>query len=341
MHPVTEHVVHTDGHTTFYLAAGPDDGPPVIFCHGWPELSISWRHQIACLSGLGFRAIAPDMRGYGRSSVYDRHADYRLETIVADMIGLADALGIERAIWVGHDWGAPVVWSIASHHPERCLGVANLCVPYATLERGLEACLPLIDRSLYPADEYPYGQWDYQAFYEEDFAKAIAPFDANPYNAVKALFRKGSPKGRGKVWRNALIRRQDGWFGGAAEPPDVPRDDDVVSEAELSAYAAALARNGFFGPSSWYMNHGANADYAARAVDGGRLAMPVLFLAARYDYTCECIDSALAEPMRPLCADLTEHVIDSGHWLAQEKPLQVNAALAGWLARRLPEVWPT
>ena len=76
MTTVTEHVVRTGDHTTFYLAAGPVDGPPVIFCHGWPELSISWRHQLACLGSLGFRSIAPDMRGYGRSSVYDRHEDY-------------------------------------------------------------------------------------------------------------------------------------------------------------------------------------------------------------------------------------------------------------------------
>ena len=113
-----------------------------------------------------------------------------------------------------------------------------------------------------------------------------------------------------------------------------------VSEADLSVYAAALTRNGFFGPSSWYMNHERNAAYAESAVDGGRLSMPVLFLAARYDYTCECVDSSLAEPMRELCSDLSEAVIDSGHWMAQEKPVEVNAALVKWLAAKLPGVWP-
>ncbi|MCA8928152.1 MAG: alpha/beta hydrolase [Alphaproteobacteria bacterium] len=337
---VTEHVVRTNGHTTFFLAAGPEDGPPVILVHGWPELSHSWRHQLACLGGLGFRAIAPDMRGYGRSSVYDRHEDYGLRPIVGDLIGLADALDIDRAVWVGHDWGAPAVWSLAAHHPARCHGVANLCVPYGALDRGLEPALPLIDRSVYPEAEFPVGQWEYQRFYEENFAAAIAPFDADPYRAVKALFRSGSAKGLGQASRTAFVRRDGGWFGGADLPPDVPRDAAVVSEADLSVYAAALARTGFFGPSSWYMNHAANAAYAESAAGGGRLAMPVLFLAARYDYTCESVDSRLGEPMRALCADLTERVIASGHWMAQEQPVAVNAALVGWLATRLPQVWP-
>ena len=150
----TEHTVKTDHHTTFYLAAGPNDGPLVVFVHGWPELSISWRHQLPALAALGFRAVAPDMRGYGRSSVYARHDDYAQEHIVRDML---DALGRERAVWVGHDWGSPVVWNIASH-PDRCHAVANLCVPYYTLERGLEHML--VDRVLYPEADYPAGQWE-------------------------------------------------------------------------------------------------------------------------------------------------------------------------------------
>src|SRR5207302_8426613 len=88
---VTEHTTKSARHATFYLASGPEKGTPIIFVHGWPELSISWRHQLPCFAGLGFRAIAPDMRGYGRSSVYARHEDYALEHTVADMIELLDA----------------------------------------------------------------------------------------------------------------------------------------------------------------------------------------------------------------------------------------------------------
>jgi pimeloyl-ACP methyl ester carboxylesterase len=338
--PVTDNVVKTARHTTFYLACGATDAPVIIFVHGWPELSVSWRHQLPCFAALGFRAIAPDMRGYGRSSVYRRHEDYAVECIVEDMQELLQALGREKAIWVGHDWGSPIVWSMASHHPDRCLGVASLCVPY--LARGFvpENLLPLVDRKVYPEAQFPMGQWDYQLFYEESFDKARQAFEADVRNTVKALFRKGRPEGRGQPSRTATIRKDGGWFGGAGKAPDLPIDADVLADADLDAYVAALQANGFFGPDSWYMNHRRNAQFAAKARDGGKLRLPVLFLHGAHDFTCETINSRLAEPMRTDCENLTEVVVPSGHWMAQEKPASVNAAIARWLATRLPETWP-
>jgi len=337
--PVIENVVKTDRHTTFYLSCGAQDAPVIVFVHGWPELSISWRHQLPCFAALGFHCIAPDMRGYGRSSIYARYEEYALEHSVRDMLELLDALGKRKAVWVGHDWGSGVVWSIASHHPERCYGVVNLCVPYIAKGFAPVNVVPLVDREVYPVAEFPVGQWDYQLFYQENFAAATAAFEANVANTVKALFRKGSDAGKRKPWRTASIRRDGGWFGGTGHAPDVPIDPDVLSEESLHAYVAALERNGFFGPDSWYMNHDLNLEYAARSVDGGKITMPALFLHGDYDYTCETIHSRLAEPMRADCADLTEVVVSSGHWMAQEKPVLVNAAIAQWLARRLPDVW--
>jgi pimeloyl-ACP methyl ester carboxylesterase len=335
----TEHTAKTGRHTTFYLAAGPEDGPLVIFVHGWPELSISWRHQLPALAALGFRAIAPDMRGYGRSTVYGRHRDYAQEDIVGDMIELIDHLSRDQAVWVGHDWGSPVVWNVASHHPERCTAVASLCIPYFTLERGLDHTMAMVDRGVYPEKEFPNGQWDYMRHYEENFAEAIAPLDASVCNFLKLAFRKGDPAGEGKPAITASARRNRGLLGGGALP-DVARDADIVSEEDLSIYVAALERNGFYGPSSWYMNHTANADYAKSASDRGYLDMPALFLNARYDYVCECTHSQLAEPMRSYCRNLTELTIRSGHWMAQEKPLEVNAAIAKWLVTSVPGAWP-
>ncbi|MCB1748738.1 MAG: alpha/beta hydrolase [Gammaproteobacteria bacterium] len=328
----------TPRHTTHYLACGPADGPLIVFVHGWPELSLSWRHQLPVFGGLGFRAIAPDMRGYGRSSVYREHADYRQEEVVRDMLDLVDELGRERAVWVGHDWGSPTVWNLARLHPERCHAVANLCVPYFTIENGLDYVVDLVDRALYPAEEYPAGQWDYMRFYEENFARATATFEADPYLTVKLLFRKGDPADAGKPAFTAGVRRQGGWFGPLDRAPDMPRDDDVVSEADLEIYAEALRRNGFFGPDSYYMNHAANAAWTAGKPE--RLSLPVLFLGARYDYVCETATSGLAEPMRARCDHLTEYLVDSGHWMAQEQPQAVNAALARWLAGSVSEVWP-
>ena len=339
--PITEHVARSERHTSFYLSCGAADATPLIFVHGWPELSISWRHQLPGFAALGFRCIAPDMRGYGRSSVYVRHQDYALEHSVADMIELLAALGRDKAVWVGHDWGSPVVWSLGSHHPDRCLGLVNLCVPYLPGGVAPAKTIPLVDRAVYPEAEFPAGQWEYQLFYEENFAKAVSDFEANVTDTVKALFRKGSAAGKGQPSRTAMVRRDGGWFGGAGRAPAVPRDGEVLSEADLSIYAASLRRNGFFGPDSWYMNHTRNIAYAEQARDNGRLSMPVLFLHGAFDYTCETLDSRLAEPMRDHCADLSEVVVRSGHWMAQESPVAVNAALARFLATKLSAIWPS
>src|SRR5208282_2589865 len=169
------------------------DATPIVFAHGWPELSISWREQMPAFAALGFRAIAPDMRGYGRSSVHPRHEDYALEEIVADMVELLETLGAEKAIWVGHDWGSPVVWSIAQHHPQRCHGVGSLCVPYIPEGFAPERIIPLSDRRVYPEDRFPAAQWDYQLFYRENFATACAGFENNIRNTVRTLFRAGDP----------------------------------------------------------------------------------------------------------------------------------------------------
>jgi pimeloyl-ACP methyl ester carboxylesterase len=269
------------------------------------------------------------MRGYGGSSLYHHHADYALRESVQDMLELLDSLGQQQAIWVGHDWGSPVVWSLARHHPDRCQAIANLCVPYNTLERGWDGFLPHIDRRVYPQDQYPAGQWEYMRFYEEQFDQATATFNSAPGHLAKALFRAGSPEGLGQPSMTAHTRHDNGWFGGGAVP-DVPRDESVISESELRTYAHHLSENSFFGPDSWYMNHANNAVYTAEAASD-QLSMPVLFLHGRYDYTCETITSTLAEPMRIACSDLTEHIIDSGHWMAQEQPEKVNQKLAEWL----------
>jgi pimeloyl-ACP methyl ester carboxylesterase len=337
---VTEHVAKSARHTSFYLAAGPEDGPPLIFVHGWPELSISWRHQLPCFAAMGFRAIAPDMRGYGRSSVYGRHEDYALRESTADMIELLDHLGRDKAVWVGHDWGSPVVWSLASQHPDRCHGVANLCVPYVPAGFAPQNIIPLVDRTVYPEADYPAGQWDYQLFYEESFDVARKGFEANIPATVKLLFRAGNAAGADLPAVTSQTRRNGGWFGPLPAAPDLPMDTDLLTEDDFETYVDGLRRNGFFGPDSWYMNAQRNLAFAGQAKNGGRIDLPVLFIHAAYDWVCETRRSRLAEPMRSSCPDLTEATAFTGHWMAQEKPAVVNAALARWLVQKLPQVWP-
>ncbi len=337
---ISEHFARSARHTSHYLAAGPEDGPALIFVHGWPELSISWRHQLPVFAGLGFRAIAPDMRGYGRSSVYKTHDAYAVRESVADMLELLASLGREKAIWVGHDWGSPVVWSLASHHPERCLGVANLCVPYIPEGFAHPNLTQYADRSVYPEAEHPAAQWDYMLFYEENFEAARTAFETNPGNTVRLLFRRGNPDGKGLPAATSGVRARGGWFGPGVAAPELPMDDSVLTQADFETYAEGLARNGFFGPDSWYMNAERNMAYAREAKNGGKITLPTLFLHGAYDYVCETITSRLAEPMRAACGDLREAIVPSGHWMAQEQPAAVNAHLAKWIVEKLPGAWP-
>lgn len=335
---ITERTFSSERHTTGYLEAGPDDGPLLVFCHGWPELSYSWRHVLPVLAGLGFRVVAPDMRGYGRSSVHESTDAYTQREIVADMIELLDHLGAEQAVWIGHDWGSSVVWNVATHHPDRTRAVASLAVPFQPGGFGKSAVYELVDRELYPQDEYPAGQWDYFLFYQDSFEQAQRDFERDVSASVRCIFRHGKPEHLTVRSSTATTRRDGGFFRGPIAP-DLPRDGKVLSEEDLDRYVEALSRNGFAGPDSWYVNDDANAAYAGEG--SSTLQMPVLFLHAHYDQVCQTVNGRLADPMRGACGDLTEQVVDSGHWMAQEKPVAVNAALARWLATSVGDWWPT
>ncbi|MFV0534042.1 MAG: alpha/beta fold hydrolase [Cumulibacter sp.] len=334
---ITERSYSSARHTTAYLQAGPQDGPLLVFCHGWPELSYSWRHVLPVFAGLGFHVVAPDMRGYGDSSVHPNTADYTQREIVADMIELLDHLGAQRAVWIGHDWGSPVVWNIAAHHPERTRAVASLSVPFQPGGFAKANLYGLIDRDIYPEDEYPVGQWDYFLFYQESFDQAQRDFERDVTATVKCIFRHGKPEHISRPAGTASTRRNGGFFRGPIAP-DIPRDDAVLSADDLQRYVGALERNGFRGPNSWYVNDDVNQEYSKEGA--ASLDMPVLFLHGHYDQTCQTVHSRLADPMRGACTDLTERIIDSGHWIAQEKPSAVNAALASWLVSKVGDWWP-
>ena len=226
----SENTYQNNRHKTFYLSAGEENNKKIYFLHGWPELSISWRNQLGFFSNLGFHAIAPDMRGYGQSSIYDKHTDYCQEEIVKDMIELHTHLGGGEAIWVGHDWGAPVVWNIACHHDEHVEKIVSLCVPFRMMEN--DNMLSSIDRELYPKEEFPYGQWEYQIFYRENFDKAKQSLEDNPRNTIKCLFRSGNAENLGKLANTAFVRKNNGWFKNGIAP-DIALDENVLSRKEL------------------------------------------------------------------------------------------------------------
>ena len=332
--PLFTRTLETPRHRTVYLEAGPADGPLLLFIHGWPELGLVWRAQLAHFAAAGWRCVAPDMRGYGGSAVPTTTAAYAVRELVADMVELHAALGGAPAVWVGHDWGSPVVWALAAHHAGRCRAVANICVPYLARGFALPTLVPLVDRTLYPADKYPVGQWDYFQYYREHFAQAAQDLEADAAATLAALYRRGSPAAVGPPAPTASFRAQGGWFGPAHRAPAMPRDLTLLPEADHNALVAAFRQTGFAGANAWYLNDADNLVYAAEAPNFGRLALPVLFLHAAWDTTCDTVRSRLAEPMREDCADLREVTIEGGHELMLECPAEVNGALEAWITAK-------
>ena len=326
----TRHV-ETARHRTSYEETGPADGPLMFFLHGWPELGIIWRPQLEYFARAGYRCIAPDMRGYGGSSVPYETSAYAVRELVADMTELHDALGGAPAIWVGHDWGSPVTWGVAAHHAERCRGVASLCVPYQPHGFALPTLIPLVDRKIYPEAEYPVGQWDYFLWYRENFELASKDFEANVAGTLSFMFRSGSPAVVGKPAKTGRTRAKGGWFGAERGARPMRREEALMSNADFDRFVAAFERTGFRGADAWYVNDDANIAFADAAPNGGHLDMPVLFLHAAWDQTCETVNSRLAEPMRASCTNLSESKVDAGHQLMIECPDEVNRLILEWM----------
>jgi len=324
-------IVRRDDHATAYLENGPEDGLPVILVHGWPETSWAWRHQLVGLGARGHRVIAPDLRGIGRSTIYQQHSDYALRHHVADMITLADALSIDRAVWIGQDWGAPVVWATARHHTERFHAGASLNTPYDTLERGYERMVSFVNRATYSEREYPAGQVDYYLFYKESFDTARSHFEMDIPAFFSTVLRAGEPGKQHKPFLTATVRRNGGWFGGGPPSP-LPCDTRVIDEIDLAHFVEAYRRTGFFGVNSLYLNDADNQDFIASA-QTPTITFPAMFIGGQWDYVNDTEYSSLAEPMRTACTALEYHVLNSGHWSHHERRHEVTALIDQWLIR--------
>lgn len=303
-----------------YYEAGPKTGVPVVLCHGFPELAFSWRHQIKALADAGRWVIAPDGRGYGLSGKPGAVTDYDMEHLTGDLVGLLDHLGVEKAIFCGHDWGGIVTWQMPLMHPARVAGMIGLNTPF--LPRAPVDPI-VIFRNRYGSDMYIV--W----FQTPDEPEAV--LGADPERALRFFMRKpramqqsAEPtEGGSKFAFKDLLSRFD---PGQAEL--------IISEDELKVFADAFEAGGFFGPVSWYRNFTRNwerAEGLPQRIDG----VPCLMITAELDAV---LTPAMAEPMRLLVGDLELHNVESsGHWTQQEKPEQVNRLILDWLGRRFPQ----
>jgi pimeloyl-ACP methyl ester carboxylesterase len=319
-------------HTTAYLEQGPANGPLMIFVHGWPELAIVWRAQMAHFAALGWRCIAPDMRGYGGSSAPSATSAYAMRELVADMVELHNALGAAPAVWVGHDWGSPVVASLAAQYPQRCRQAVLISVAYFPRGFALANLVPLVDRALYPADGFPDGQWDYFRFYQTHFDQAAVDYEADIASTLALIFQPGSPAAIGKASPTASVTKNGGRYGTAHRAPPTRPNLAMMPQPDFDTWVGAFHKTGFRPADSWYLNDADNIHYAEGAPDGGLLRQPVLYLNGAWDGICDITRGRLGEPMRHACADLTVVDLQGGHWLPLERKDEVSAAIERWLA---------
>ena len=321
----------TPRHTTHYLESGPAGGPLMIFLHGWPELSLMWRAQMGAFAADGWRCVAPDLRGYGGSSAPAPNDAYAMEQVVADMAELHDHLGGKPAVWVGHDWGSVVAGQLVAHQPERSRGVVLVSVPYFPTGNNLQTLVPLVDRKIYPADQYPDGQWDYYRYYNKHFASAVADLDADKASSLASIFQPGNPANIGKPSPNATVTSKGGRFGAAHRAPPTKPDPTLWPPADFAELVRSFEARGFWPACAWYLNDDANYAYARKAPNGGRIALPVLYVNGDYDQTNTIVGNRSGDPMRASCPDLTVTSLPAAHWLPLERKAELIQAMRSWL----------
>jgi pimeloyl-ACP methyl ester carboxylesterase len=323
MSAIEHRTVETNGIRMHVAEQGA--GPVVVLCHGFPESWYSWRHQLPALAEAGFRAVAPDMRGYGQTDAPGEIDQYTLMHLVGDMVGLLDALGAETAVIAGHDWGAPVAWHAALLRPDRFRAVVGLSVPYRP--RG----------SVRPTTVMP--QTDDAVFYQLYFqAPGVAEteLERDPRATIRRLLYSGSgdsPRGatsagsRGPV---AMVPRGGGFLDRTLEPDSLPA---WLTATDVDFYASEFARKGFRGGLNWYRNIDRNWELLAPYA-GAPVTVPALYVAGDRDLV------VAFRGMDQLIPNLSKFVPrlrrtlmlpGCGHWTQQERPHEVNAAMLEFL----------
>ncbi len=309
---IRERTVATNGVELHVLEAG--EGFPVVLAHGFPELAYSWRHQIPALAAAGYRVIAPDQRGYGRSSRPEAIEDYDIVHLTGDLLGLLDELGEERAVFVGHDWGSMVVWQMSLLHPDRVAGVCGMSVPF--IPRAPMPPVQLMRQA--------FGDHFFYILYFQEPGVADADLGRDPATTMRRMLAGLSPRQSGTGLADSGLAAPDGrgFVDRLPEPDGLP---DWLSQEELDHYVAEFSRTGFTGGINWYRNFDRNWELTEH-IAGKKVEAPSLFVAGAQDPVLLMSPPAIQEGW------LTDHrgdvLIDgAGHWVQQEKPDEVNTAL--------------
>lgn len=291
------------------------EGPAVVLAHGFPELAYSWRHQVRPLVDAGFQVIIPDQRGYGASDSPSEISDFDLEHLSADLIGLLDALEIERAVFAGHDWGGAVVWAMPILYPDRTAGIIGVNTP--------NVAFPGTDmlRLAFPDPEKLYMLW----FQEPGVAEGV--IDDKVSLVVDRMYRK--------MDRVAMKQAVEASTGSMNPFIDLEQAREIgeplLNAKERATYIDAFVHSGFRGGINWYRNLDRNAEMFP---DIGKkvLDIPCLMITAECDLA---LRPEMADGMKNTCNDLEVHMIENcGHWTQQEKPEKLAGLMSDWLKRR-------
>lgn len=331
--------VETNGIAMHAVVQG--EGPTVLFCHGFPGLWYSWRHQLPAVANAGFRAIAVDMRGYGRTERPLSAAEYGNQTIVADLTGLLDALDIEDAVFVGHDFGAQACWAAALHTPERVRGVVSIAVPYgvgfASGKKKEKAA-----RSKGPRPSETYAAIAKNHFLHLNYFQAVGPAEAelgaNPRSFLERIHWALSARGSLLDFKK-FPSEGTGYLDVLAEPSE-PLPWPWLSEEDLDYLVEEYMRTGpdtaFIGGLNSYramdVNWEHDPDYGRAPIEA-----PALFLCGDKDPVLQIITPKSLETMPNRVPGLrgTHLIPNAGHFAQQEQPELVNEALLDFLRGEL------
>lgn len=294
-------------------------GPLIVCVHGWPELSYSWRHQLAHFAQRGYRVAALDVRGYGGSSKPPAIADYTMHELTGDVAAVIRRLG-GRAILFGHDWGAPIAWCTAQLHPDAVTAVALLSVPF--LPQGEVSFLDLA-RATYPDRFY------YQLYFQRE-GVVEAELEADVGRSLRMIYYALSGSAPLDLWL-ARKRPEAGLLEGLVDPEPFP---GWLKATDLKVYEDAFRAGGFRGPVNRYRAQ--DLDFRALAgLKGAPLAQPSCFIAGERDMVRHMIPGLdlYADPGLP-CTDFRGSTLlpGIGHWVQQEAPVETNRALEQFLA---------
>ncbi len=286
-----------------FEAGRKNAGKPIVLCHGWPEHAFSWRHQVPALVAAGYHVIVPNQRGYGNSSSPSEVTDYDLEHLSGDLVGLLEHFGYQKAIFVGHDWGAAVVWGLTLLHPDRVDKVINLSLPYQ--ERGEIPWIKMM--------EAIFGGDFYFVHFNQQPGVADAVIEENTSQFLHNIFRKNVPSAPPKPGMMMINLAKE----------QTPLGDPVMSDSELAVFVSAFETSGFTGSINWYRNLDRNWHLLADV--NPIIQQPTLMIYGDQD-------------LIPKFEKLTEFVpnvevvsLDCGHWIQQEKPQETNQVILKWL----------